>query len=100
LEVKPGMAGEATGRVELPESGPENTFELPASALFSPDGGESEKTFVWIVDPETSSVQRREVTPGEITLRGGTLVQGLEPNDRVVTAGVHWLHEGQQVRVQ
>ena len=74
-------------------------IEVPAAALFTPDGAESEETYVWIVDEASSTVSRRRVEPGDITLSGGTLVKGLEPGERIVTAGVHRLREGQQVLV-
>ncbi len=98
-KVKPGMAGEGTGRVELPTELRDQGIEVPASALFTPDSAASQETYVWLVDEASSTVQLRKVEPGQITLSGGTLVKGLEPGDRVVTAGVHQLREGQQVLV-
>jgi RND family efflux transporter MFP subunit len=99
-EVKPGMAGEATARVELPDELREVGIEVPQSALLAPDGAPAQETFVWVVDEETQTVHRRKVVPGQLTVRGGTLVQGLEPGERIVTAGVHSLREGQKVRIQ
>jgi RND family efflux transporter MFP subunit len=101
VDVKPGMAGEATaGRVEIPDDLRQEGVEVPAAALFSPDGTAPEDTFVWVVDENTKTVSRRRVTTGELTERGGTLVQGLERGERVVTAGVSYLREGQEVRIQ
>ncbi len=98
VDVKPGMAGEATAKVNLPDSRPAG-IEIPTAAIFSPDDVEGGKTFVWIVDEETQTVDRREVATGEITLRGGTLVTGIEPKERVVIAGVSYLRGGQKVRI-
>ncbi|MDJ0851805.1 MAG: efflux RND transporter periplasmic adaptor subunit [Myxococcota bacterium] len=98
-KVQPGMAGEATGRVELPEDLREGGVEVPSAAVFTPVEEQSQASYVWIVDEESSTVSRRAVEPGAITLQGGTLVKGVEPGERVVTAGVHRLHEGQQVLV-
>ena len=98
VDVKPGMAGEATARVDLPDSRA-GGIEIPTAAIFSPDDIEGGKAFVWIVDGETETVHRREVTTGQITLRGGMLVTGIEPEERVVIAGVSYLREGQKVRI-
>jgi multidrug efflux pump subunit AcrA (membrane-fusion protein) len=99
--INPGMAGEArAGDVEVPEHLLETGIEVPATAIFSPDGEDPSKTFVWVVDEQTSTVHRREVTPVKLTERGGTLVKGVEPGERIATAGVHRLREGQQVRIE
>ncbi len=98
VDVKPGMAGEATARVDLPDSRPAG-IEIPTASIFSPDDMEGGKAFVWIVDDETQTVHRREVATGPITMRGGILVTGIEPEERVVIAGVSYLREGQKVRV-
>ncbi len=98
-KVQPGMAGEATGRVELPPELQGGGVEVPAAAVFTPAGEQSQASYVWVVDAENSTVSRREVEPGEITLQGNVLVTGVEPGERVVTAGVHRLREGQQVLV-
>jgi RND family efflux transporter MFP subunit len=99
-QVQPGMAGEATGKVELPAGLQQAGIEVPASALFTPDGLETQDDYVWIVDEQSSTVKLRKVEAGSITLTGGTLVKGLEPGERLVTAGVHRLREGQQVKLQ
>jgi RND family efflux transporter MFP subunit len=98
--VQPGMAGEATGRVELPAGVQEEGIVVPASALFTPDGLQTQDEYVWIVDEQSSTVELRKVEAGRITESGGTLVKGLEPGERLVTAGVHRLREGQQVKLQ
>ena len=100
-QVRPGMAGEATAsRIEIPDDLQEKGIEVPESALFSPDGSESQQSFVWIIDEETQTVSRKAVTPVRVTLRGGMLVRGLDPGQRIATAGVSYLREGQQVRVE
>ncbi|MDX8510934.1 efflux RND transporter periplasmic adaptor subunit [Mesorhizobium captivum] len=71
------------------------TITLPISALLEKDGAEK----VWIVDPQSSSVNAREI---RIAAKNGgtfTVASGLEAGMRVVTAGVHSLSEGQKVKV-
>jgi RND family efflux transporter MFP subunit len=96
--VKPGMAGEASATVDVPEHAARAGIEVPQSALFTPDGEESGATYVWVVDEAEQTVHRRQVVPGSLTLRGGTLVQGLEGGERIAVAGVHRLEEGQKVQ--
>lgn len=71
------------------------TLRLPRSAILEKDG----KTTVWLVDPNTGSVTGRDVEtrPDE----GGQvrIVSGLDAGQRIVTAGVHSLTEGQKVRI-
>jgi RND family efflux transporter MFP subunit len=79
-----------------PAEGVRRAVWLPASAVLMKDG----KPFVWIVDAATQKVATKPVT-----LAGGAsdpveVTAGLEPDMRVVTAGVHSLSEGQQVRTE
>ncbi len=99
VDVQPGMAGQATGKVTAPDQLTEGGVVVPTAAIFTPEGEESQDSFVWIVDPEASTVSRRQVEPVRITPQGGSVVQGVEPGERVVTIGVHRLREGQQVLI-
>ncbi len=92
--VLPGMAGKATGRIELPDARKTSAYEVPIGALFNP---EAEKNYVWVVDEATMTVSPREVEPVEHTARGIAL-RGIEPGEWIVTAGVSYLREGQKVR--
>ena len=96
FKILPGMSGVATGREPLPgKSGDELHIEVPLSAVASPDGSES---YVWVIDESTGTVHRRTVTLGGMTTRG-LLVGGLEADLWIATAGVHYLQEGQRVRI-
>jgi RND family efflux transporter MFP subunit len=77
-------------------SGEQNSIlRVPASAILTKDG----KTFVWVVDPSASTVSlhKIEIAPEE---EGVRVTGGLSAGARVVTAGIHSLKEGQQVRIQ
>lgn len=99
VDVQPGMAGQVRGKVDLPDELREQGIEVPTAAIFTPDGEETEDSYVWVVDEAQGLVTRRRVEPVRITQRGGTLVNGVEPGERIVTVGVHRLREGQQVLV-
>ncbi|MFD1988184.1 efflux RND transporter periplasmic adaptor subunit [Mesorhizobium newzealandense] len=71
------------------------TIELPISALLEKDGVDK----VWIVDPQTSSVNAKDIKVAAKGAATFTVTGGLEAGMRVVTAGVHSLSEGQKVKV-
>ena len=94
----PGMAGRAFPQVELPDDLAVRGIEVPQAAIFSPPGEASQKSYVWIVGEGPRTVSMREV---EIvsTTPSGVRVSGIKPGERVVTAGVHSLDEGREVRL-
>ena len=69
---------------------------LPASAILAKDG----KTYVWIVDEAARKVSTRAVTLADPHADPVEVTGGLAATMRVVTAGVHSLGEGQQVRLE
>ena len=93
--ILPGMAGKVTG--EPPEGMRQELggVEVPISATFA-DG---DQTYVWVIDEAGGVVSRRAVSPGMLTNHGLRLTSGVEPGEWVVTAGVNYLSEGQQVRI-
>jgi len=70
-------------------------LRLPASAVLTKDGA----NFVWIVDQPagTASLQKIDVVADQT---GARVTGGLAPGARVVTAGIHSLKQGQQVRIE
>jgi RND family efflux transporter MFP subunit len=78
-----------------PGDGHGSVLRVPASAVLK----QGAETFVWAIDPPTSTVSLRkvELSEGEGGLR---LTGGLTVGARVVTAGIHSLKQGQQVRIE
>ncbi len=70
-------------------------LRVPASAVLK-DGAE---TYVWVVDAPTSTVSlhKAELSEDEAGIR---LVSGVTAGARIVTAGIHSLKQGQQVRIE
>lgn len=98
IKILPGMAGVARGRAELPKNIEQQGFEVLGDAVFS---GDNNKQYVWVVEPSgkgIGTVKRIEITVGDLTPRG-IHVKGVAPGTTIVTAGVHYLTEGQEVRV-
>jgi membrane fusion protein, multidrug efflux system len=69
-------------------------LRLPESAVLAKDGA----NFVWIVDQPTKTVslQKVDVVADQT---GARVTGGLAAGTRVVTAGIHSLKQGQQVRI-
>lgn len=86
------LGATVTGRME---TAADEVIEVPASALTQLDQGPA----VWVVDPESSTVEKRGI---EVVRFGPATVvvgEGIDPGEIVVTAGVQALHPGQKVRL-
>ena len=97
VKILAGMAGQVNADVELPGGKSKIQFEIPVAAVFSPDA--TQTTYVWIIDEQAKTVQRRQVKVGELTDLGIQIKEGLKAGDWIATAGVHFLKEGQKVKI-
>lgn len=95
--ILPGMAGVAVGSTKLPEDFDKRGVEVLVGAVFTPDT--EKQDYVWVVDAQAEKVERRPVTVGDITETGIVVKEGLHSGEWVVTAGVHSLVDGQQVKM-
>ncbi|WQG58682.1 efflux RND transporter periplasmic adaptor subunit [Pseudomonas sp. RTB3] len=68
-------------------------LSVPLSALSAENGA----SYVWRVRPD-STLERTPVRIGAFGEHSVPVLEGLQPTDWVIAAGVHVLHEGQQVR--
>lgn len=91
--ISPGMS--CTISMSSVDPSPD-AVSLPISAIYAPTKG---GTYVWIVGAG-DRVVRRKVKLGALFGQNRVMVdRGVMPGDRVVTAGVYQLREGQQVRI-
>lgn len=91
--ISPGMSCTITMQVAdaIPQA-----VSLPLTAIYAPAAGGK---YVWIVDDD-NRVYRHTVTLGQPYGRDRVLIEsGVAPGDRIVTAGVYRLQEGEQVRI-
>jgi RND family efflux transporter MFP subunit len=72
-----------------------NAIRLPASAIVD----QGDKTLVWVVDTKSGTVATQSVKLAYRQADFATIAEGIEPGERVVTAGVHSLKEGQKIRI-
>jgi len=91
LKVSPGM----TAEVSIFCQAEENQISVPVSAVFH----EKTTTYVWVYNASSRKVEKREV---KISLDGTNgrvnVVSGINNGEQVVTAGVHYLVDGQEVK--
>ena len=80
------------GRLKLKA---ESVIEVPSSALTMIE----DKPAVWVADGKDQRVHRREIVIARHAPDSVIVTGGLESGERVVTAGVQELHEGQTVKL-
>lgn len=92
--IAPGMS--CIVSMQVADSVPD-AVSLPVTAIYAPaEGGD----YVWVVGAD-NRVALRAVELGELFGQDRvTVLRGVESGDRVVTAGVYRLHEGDEVRIQ
>ena len=73
---------------------------VPVEAVFSPEENDLEnRTYkVWKVNKDTMKTQGVLVTIGQINAQGIEVISGLETGDKIITAGVNFITEGQTVK--
>ncbi|WP_297086911.1 efflux RND transporter periplasmic adaptor subunit [uncultured Draconibacterium sp.] len=92
MKVAPGMTAEVT----LMCMALNNQISVPGSALFH----EKENDFVWVYNPGSQQVEKREITIAKGGSQGRAFIHsGLKDGEQVVAAGVHYLYEGQKVKL-
>jgi RND family efflux transporter MFP subunit len=72
-----------------------SALHVPASAVLTKDA----ESFVWIVDLPASTVSLRRIDLSQ-DATGIQVTSGLDAGTRIVTAGIHSLTQGQQVKIQ
>lgn len=100
--LRPGMSASGTFSFR---AGDGESWLVPINAFLPKPGDDqsahiSERELtVFVVDPGSETVSRRTVKP--LGLRGNDVLvdRGLSGGDRVVVAGVSFLHDGQRVRL-
>ena len=68
---------------------------MPLSALQEVDG----KTRIWLLDTHSQTVQPRDITVLSRDADSALLNGGVNPGERIVTAGVNSLKPGQKVKI-
>jgi RND family efflux transporter MFP subunit len=69
-------------------------IEVPSSALAMADN----QPAVWVIDPNTSTVHKREIGVARYHPNAVVVASGLQPGERIVTAGAQSLSNGQKIK--
>lgn len=95
IDIQPGMTASVT--IEYPRTGRAGTpVRLPSTAIFADSGGTA---WAWKIDPDTGCVARTPVCVERISGAELAVTAGLNPGDRIVTAGARFLQDGRKVRI-
>jgi len=97
--IKPGMATNVIFDFSEPQGVSDNTLIVPVKAV----GEDSNGNFVFIIesnDGETGQVKKQPIVIGELTASGFKIKSGLKSGDKIATAGLQTLLDGQKVRLQ
>jgi RND family efflux transporter MFP subunit len=86
------LGSTVVGGVRLQES---TLIEVPFSALVMA----ATQPAVWVIDPQTSVVHKRELEVARYNQNQVVVASGLLSGDRIVTAGAQSLHDGQKVKL-
>jgi RND family efflux transporter MFP subunit len=70
-------------------------IEVPFSALMMT----ATQPAVWVIDPQTAVVHKREIDVARYNQHAVLVASGLLSGDRIVTAGAQSLHDGQKVKL-
>lgn len=97
-ELRSGLAADVTFQFDA-ANGADGAAVLPVTSVVSGADG----TFVYIAKPDGETgegvVSRRPVTLGELTQNGIEIIDGVGKGDRVVTAGISIIRDGQRVLI-
>jgi len=98
--ILPGMTAKVTGRRGAETEGMETDrvdkgFFVPVNAVFA---DEEDRKFVWVVDPKSMTVERREITVGSVSGSSISVLEGLESGETIVSAGANYLQAGMKIR--
>ena len=100
INILPGMT--ATVIADLSDLLGEEAggFKVPIEAVFAAEDQplDSDKRFVWVVDPDTMRASRKAVSVGALTGSNIVIQDGLDAGDIVVSAGVTSVTENMLLR--
>ena len=97
IEILAGMVGKARATFDRGVLQQKDATRVPNSAVFSSAAGE--KSFVWVVDPQSMVVSKREVIISGVSEFGTQITSGIQAGEIIAIAGVHFLTDGAKVRL-
>lgn len=93
IVILPGMTGSIEAKITDKNAATSSQIRVPIAAI----SAEGEKTFVWVIQKDSMTATRREITVGESLGQEVLVTSGLQVGDTVAGAGGQYLHEGMKV---
>ena len=94
LVILPGMTGNLRATLAVAAGDGGARIGVPVAAILA----EADARYVWVVDPGSMTVSKREVALGDGVGETLPVERGLAAGETIVAAGVSYLHEGMQIR--
>ncbi|WP_247666414.1 efflux RND transporter periplasmic adaptor subunit [Aquimarina sp. MMG015] len=98
-EIKPGMTASVTFNFSSDQDQSDATLIIPVKAV----GEDGEGNFVFLITAEDGSiavVKKHRIEIGELTTNGFKIKKGLSEGQKIATAGLQTLLDGQKVKLQ
>jgi len=73
---------------------------IPATAVFAAEDEpiDSQQRYVWMVDPNSMLVSKHTITVGQLSNDGIEVLSGIETGQKIISAGVSFIQEGQKIK--
>ena len=95
-KIRPGMTAEVA--LLLSESTADSSYLIPLAAV-APGGDTEAKAYIFVFDPESSTVKKTAVDGGGVRDNTVVVTQGIQAGDIIAIAGVSFLRDGQKVKL-
>lgn len=95
--VLPGMTAEAS--IILGGDNEDESYLVPFSALAPGESDIAGQGYVFVFDPQTSTVRRTQIRADAVSDNMAVVKEGISAGDIVAVAGVSFLSDGQEVKL-
>lgn len=95
--IRPGMASNVTINLSA-QATEDNGIVVPVKAV-GEDGNGNFVLLVEVIDDETAMIKKQKVQIGELTGNGFKIISGISEGQKIATAGLQTLLNGQKVRL-
>ncbi len=98
-EIKPGMTANVTFNFNQEQAKTDLALVIPVKAV----GEDGEGNFVFLIESEDGTIgiaKKHRIEIGELTADGFKIISGLSEGQKIATAGLQTLLDGQKVKLQ
>lgn len=96
INILPGMTATVTlNYIKNKYLQEKSSYSVPVTSIFT---DANQNSFVWKVDPKNNKISAVKIIKGELKNDQLQITSGLKTGDIIVTAGVHLLRDGQEIK--